>query len=111
MGASDFGIMDSTYWSFSFNYFVLTYIDISTAEDTVSLAGSSANTHCYECAQLEVLMSSLEIGMAMKNSPWGHVYCPWWFFFLSPCPLFITVLLRCLGYYKDTNSLCTSLLV
>lgn len=83
MGASDFGIMDSAYWSFSFNYFVVTYIDISTAEDAASLAGSSANTHCYECAQLEVLMSSLEIGMAMKNSPWGHVYCPWWFFLIS----------------------------
>lgn len=36
----------------------------SKAEDTASLAGSSANTHCYECAQLEVLMSSLEIGEA-----------------------------------------------
>ncbi|XP_058211139.1 uncharacterized protein LOC131323388 isoform X4 [Rhododendron vialii] len=36
----------------------------SKAEDAASLAGSSANTHCYECAQLEVLMSSLEIGEA-----------------------------------------------
>lgn len=52
-------------------YFLLPYVDTSTTEDAASLAGSSANTHeyCHECAHLEVLMSSLKIGTAMKNSP------------------------------------------
>lgn len=81
MGASDFGIMDSYLLSFSWNYFLLTCTDKCTAEDAASLAGSSANTHCYESAQIEALMSSLEIGMAMKNSPWGLLNV--FFFFLG----------------------------